>query len=863
MKIRFLSTAMALFGASFLQAGTVWDFTKAVNADMVRDTTGKYTLKATGDNTNGVKKEKDSVFSPKGCYFVGNAGKFSMKQGTFTVSFKLKEYNNWDGILQTHIGFKEKGNAKYMGLGFKRISTGIFQAHSIPVAGGIKNITTRGSAKLDDEKFHTVTLTYQEGKAKDGKGVCLYIDGKLIGKSDYDSSKCWNKGNFFLGTTFNKSHAPAIWFKTLKYSSKVVPPVQDKKKELTANQAIGNNFALNADFEKLRSDNWVKNWSKCATFSLDTTDSHTGKNSLRYDNSDPKKYLFPESPLNLEVGKRYKLSGWIKVKNVKGPGVGACIAIEYYNANNKYLGGTYTKGMKGTDSRWTEFTQVTNTIPTGTTRCRLICFVRNGMTGTAWFDNITVKPFYDPFFKGITTDIYRNEAASGKVSVKAGLNWESNKGKLTSKDIALQLVLLKSNKEINKITLSSIKGNIATFNFDASKLNNGKYELKCVMNVKGKKLTESISCEFEKLAADKKRKVYIDKHKRLIVNGKPFFPLGTYWAKVKENELRQYSKSPFNCLMPYERLSKVQMDLINSHSLKTFYSIKDCYYGTRWCPKEIKSEEDANAYVLKKIKEFSKHPALLAWYINDERPISMLNRLTARQNLVKKHDPDHPTWTVLCKLDHISALLPTYDVIGTDPYPIPDMPASVALDWTRITKKDTFNSKAMWMVPQIFNWAAYSKVEAERKRFRPPTLLEMRSMAWQCITGGANGLIFYSWFDMRNLDKTDPFDKRWKEVCEMAAEIKKFIPILLSVEPTPDYKVNKPQAIACRLYNYEGDTYLTIVNSSNKLATAEFEFTRPFSNAETLMGKKTAKLNSKNLKINLSPLEPQMIKLSK
>ncbi|MFA6814741.1 MAG: hypothetical protein WCS73_00400 [Lentisphaeria bacterium] len=860
MKINLFLTIFILLAGTFLQAKTTWNFKEISNGNTVPDISRTQMLKITGTSQQG----KGEIFSPAGSYFIGRAKTFSVKQGTFKVCFKIKEYNNWDGILQTHIGFKENGKAKYIGIGFKRISTGIFQAYSIPTTNGSKNIKTSRSAELDDDNFHIITFTYQDGKVKDGKGTSFYIDGKLIGQSDYDSSKCWNKGTFLLGATLNKNHAPAVWFKSFEYDEKIISNTKAVKKKASVNSILKKNLAKNADFEKIRSDNWVKNWSKCETFSLDISTSQTGKNSLRYDNNDPKKYVFPESPLNLTVGKRYQLSGWIKVRDVQGPGTGASIAIEYYNANNKYLGGTYTKGMKGTDSRWTEFTQVTNSIPAGTVRCRLICFVRQGMTGTAWFDAISVVPFYDPFFKGITTDVYRNESASGKVQVKAGVNWESDKGKLSSEAVQLYLTVVNSSgKEIIKSNPVSIKEQVATFSFDSSSLKPGNYRLKCAMKVKGKSLAENISCSFQKLAHKINRKVYIDKYKRLIVNGKAFFPLGTYWSKVNEKELQLYSKSPFNCLMPYERLSEEQMDLINNYRLKTFYSLKDCYYGTRWCPKEIKSIEDADNYIVAKIKKIGKHPALLAWYINDERPVSMLNRLIARQDLIKQHDVNHPTWAVLCKLDNISALLPTYDVIGTDPYPIPDMPANVALDWTSITKNATFNARAAWMVPQIFNWAAYSKVEAERKRFRAPTLLEMRSMAWQCIAGGANGLVFYSWFDMRNLDKLDPFDKRWKDVCIMAAEIKKFIPVLLSVEPVPKYIAEASETVAYRFYVKQGNTYLAIVNSSKKPTSVRFTFKSNFKNAKAMMSSASFKLNENVLKIDLAPLEPKMIKLSK
>ncbi len=46
--------------------------------------------------------------------------------------------------------------------------------------------------------------------------------------------------------------------------------------------------------------------------------------------------------------------------------------------------------------------------------------------------------------------------------------------------------------------------------------------------------------------------MFIDPHRRLIVDGQPFFPLGMYWGGVKEKELGIYAKGPFNCLMPWQ-----------------------------------------------------------------------------------------------------------------------------------------------------------------------------------------------------------------------------------------------------------------------------------------------------------------------
>ena len=48
----------------------------------------------------------------------------------------------------------------------------------------------------------------------------------------------------------------------------------------------------------------------------------------------------------------------------------------------------------------------------------------------------------------------------------------------------------------------------------------------------------------------------------------------------------------------------------------------------------------------------------------------------------------------------------------------------------------------VWMVPQVFNWAAYKKSENEKAEQRQPSIDEVRSVTWQCLAeGAANGLV--------------------------------------------------------------------------------------------------------------------------
>ncbi len=93
-------------------------------------------------------------------------------------------------------------------------------------------------------------------------------------------------------------------------------------------------------------------------------------------------------------------------------------------------------------------------------------------------------------------------------------------------------------------------------------------------------------------------------------------------------------------------------------------------------------------------------------------------------------------------------------------YPIGRKPASMAAEWTAETFRQVAQSRPLWQVPQLHNWANYAKTPEDRAKGRTPTLAEKRSMAWQCICEGATGLVFYSWFDVRR-NPDVPFDTQW------------------------------------------------------------------------------------------------------
>ena len=129
--------------------------------------------------------------------------------------------------------------------------------------------------------------------------------------------------------------------------------------------------------------------------------------------------------------------------------------------------------------------------------------------------------------------------------------------------------------------------------------------------------------------------------------------------------------------------------------------------------------------------------------------------------------------------------------------------------------------KPMWQIPQVFDKGAYA---SNRKNFpnacHPPTYDDMRNMAWQCLAGGANGLVFYSFFDLVAMDAKTPFRTRWEDVKRMACEIKSYEAYFLSTDAPPSV-AGAPDALACRVWRLGGKTLVVAVNTTREPLSAD------------------------------------------
>jgi hypothetical protein len=600
-------------------------------------------------------------------------------------------------------------------------------------------------------------------------------------------------------------------------------------------------------------------WGPTGVYQRDTAVFRSGGASLRFTNSDPKSYVLCSQSIRLEAGKMYEISAWVRTRGIKGEDSGATICVEWSDEQGKYLGGAYPQGRKG-DTDWTFIKGLTSRVPENAKRFSLSCYVRQGMTGTAWWDDVSIQRAREnPLSTVVMVPNYRGEitdAGPEHVKIRAELNLVDYD--MQPKDVALAWSVVSDGErgqvpstqrppvtqgkpgdaarsgqaptkepvpfgiEVARGIRNDVAGTQTDLLIPTRDLPMGSHRIEIMLTRKvGTQLLGSESRRIVRVPTRSDRTTYIDQHNRLIFQGKPFFPLGTYWGSISKDEIGIYADSPFNCLMPYGQPTMEQMDLAHKHGLKVIYTVKDIYHGTDGCPGGIKTDADERAHIKGKVEQFGKHPALLAWYLNDELGVEMMPRLVGHQHWLEELDPHHPTWVVLYQVDQIRKYIESFDVIGTDPYPIPSRPAAMAGEWTRKTVAGVCGVRPVWMVPQVFNWACYSKTDAEKKSHRPPTCEEMRCMAWQCIAEGATGLIFYSWFDIRR-DRARPFAEHWPLVKKVAQEIKDMIPVLLSVEPAPTIR-GEPAPWLNWLVKQAGDkTYLIAVNNSTEPRLARF-----------------------------------------
>ena len=334
----------------------------------------------------------------------------------------------------------------------------------------------------------------------------------------------------------------------------------------------------------------------------------------------------------------------------------------------------------------------------------------------------------------------------------------------------------------------------------------------------------------------------IDEHNRLLVNGKPFLPIGVYTGENYEKHLRRIAEAGFNVILPYtmaavnhrqlldkERMSgdygkdiRTFLDLAHRYNLRVIPALKNQLMCEDYYP-AVERWDDAgtrNEVTAKIVRTFKDHPAILGWYVSDEAIRANIPYVVDLRRLISGIDPWHPTYTLTCHQENLPLYAVSGDVIGTDKYPIRHNRKEQSIRSMIPYLRGAYDSGVPhWVVPQIFNWAVHmTKTREELEKSYFPTAEEIRSMPLLAAIYGAKGFIFYMYDSATvRLDRRWPgrSEKEWPKIVQMVQMLRELEPFLLSAAPAPDVQVSgapEEETVARAFASDSGELRVVIVS---------------------------------------------------
>lgn len=231
------------------------------------------------------------------------------------------------------------------------------------------------------------------------------------------------------------------------------------------------------------------------------------------------------------------------------------------------------------------------------------------------------------------------------------------------------------------------------------------------------------------------------------------------------------------------------------------------------------------------VTTFKNHPSLYGWFIaNEPFGPAMMDTVRDDNNAVKLMDEKHPTMALLNNFNRLVGI--DCDIIGVDPYPIPNISMRMVDDAVKAAIKACNDTKPVWSV--IPHYA-----------YKMPTFEELKSMAWLGIIAGAEGIGLFE-FDHRSPATPSgyymaDFPDQMSRVGSVFREIASWDWLLTSKAVV--YPTNNLAVHACTK-TANGKTYLLLANDSRKAESATFQ------------------VGLKSISLTMSPLEVRMVDMA-
>ncbi len=630
---------------------------------------------------------------------------------------------------------------------------------------------------------------------------------------------------------------------------------------------LGANLVQNSGFEK-----GGEPWKLAQNASVDHAAGYNSGSSLLVKNDDPeKKFSGTSQRLDIAPGStiyfKAKVKGNLSSKSEKPKSDGARVYIQAYDEFGKVISGRYPKlsGLGTFD--WKELSG-DYTVPIDAAYVSIAVGLYNGVTGEAWFDDITIQTEKPPFIEAfLMKPHYRGmiqekgeQVFSEHIIINRGY-YENSK-----EDILVRYVLKNVvNKTIDKFEVKlpgSTTDTVVAFS-PKTKLQEGDYTL--VGEYKSNLSNSSFSRIHKVEVVRNWPMVYIDEEGYTVKNGERIFPFGLYIGHPDDEHLERIKQAGFNTVLSYgyghNAKFEEYLDKAERYDLHVIYSLKDFYEGGALKLGNRKPLDVAKDYV----NQIKYKPSLLAWYTVDELLPNWIPKIDELYQTITKIDPHHPTLQVHY-YDGYRMLEKYYynaDIIATDPYPVGRPDLSLTSTRVKAGLQATHHTKGHWAVLQSMDWAVYQK----EKKPNPPNLDELRNQCYQALIHGAKGILFYTYYDLfqeryprKNTLDYDNFNKIWPDVVRMSTEVNALFPVLLNGKNQSVTIVeNDKVEISC--LTYQGDVFLLIANPFYTSKEIRIKMDEDWKIDTYSQGQITAQVNSDVLTLQLPSIGSGVFKL--
>ena len=606
--------------------------------------------------------------------------------------------------------------------------------------------------------------------------------------------------------------------------------------------SAGGNLLKNGDFEKGFAD-WRESG---AIWRVDDGAGYGGTKGLVWECNDPSKYAYPAQYVKLEAGSAYRITALVKVDELKGassPSVG----FEWFDVDGKWVAGSYAHPVDDNGALkdgWARYEGKTRVMKPTDARGGVLCLLKKGATGKVRFDDVTFERVAVNPVSFLCTSAYRDSASGGDLSVLASINANTNLYVAT-------LTVGLANGDVRTLKPIRFSETAAVFSVPVSELAMGKQKLAFrLASRKDGQIVGTSEIAFERKGTDApRRRVSFDSQRRMLLDGKKFFPLGHYTGAMSVEDMEQYKRGPYNFAIQYAGLSEVQLDRWQKAGVFVACDARGLIYGYPYPTKiGIKTADDTRGALRRLYARIGAHPALVMWYLNDEAPVSMVPNTTVAHEFLHEIDPERATITCLCHPNTVRDFLPSYDVMAHDCYPIgndkgPRSELERVTRQMRTVEEGLAAMRPLWFIPQTFDWRWHYPKEkwpkCDQPNLRMPTREEMANMTWQGVACGANGIVSYSYSSIRRNLKGPEFEKAWGDTCDVAFEVKKMEDVLLSDDVSADFAKGcaaLPKYLPVRFYRHDGKVWMLAVNATREPMRAKLDLGAQCRDFKTALG---------------------------